>query len=65
MNKRRYMKKLLIQKFTGVVLLICCVLMMYVASTGVLMSDKDVTPVLLFAPLGLYLIFTKKIILEF
>lgn len=48
------------QKLAGVFFLLICVFIYYMAMTGVTVEDRDGTPILLFGPLGLYLLFTKK-----
>ena len=49
--KLNHFKRMLIQKTIALVLVACCV---------VLIVKDAATPVLLVAPLGLYLLFTKK-----
>ena len=48
------------QKLAGVFFLLVCVFVYYIAMTAVTVEDRDGTAILLFAPLGLYLLFTKK-----
>lgn len=48
------------QKLAGVFFLLVCVFVYYMAMIGVTVEDRDCTPILLFGPLGLYLLFTKK-----
>ncbi len=61
MNKMRKIKKWRIyQILIGIGLLILCRIIIAMAKTGLTVEDRDITPVLLFCPLGLYLIFTKK-----
>ena len=54
-------KKLFIQKLYGLALIAMSILLIYIASQGTTVEDKDTTAVLLTAPLGLYLLFTKTI----
>lgn len=63
MKKRACRKKLIMQKVMGLVLLLICGVVIMMASTGANPADKDVTPILLLGPLGLYLIFTKHIVI--
>lgn len=63
MKKRAYRKKLIMQKIMGLVLLMICGVVIMMASTGANSADKDVTPILILVPLGLYLVFTKRVII--
>lgn len=55
-------KKLFIQKLYGLALIAMSILLIYIAcSQGTTVEDKDATAVLLTAPLGLYLLFTKTV----
>lgn len=63
MKKRAYRKKLIMQKVMGLLLLLICGVVIMMASTGVNSADKDVTPILILVPLGLYLVFTKRVII--
>ena len=63
MKKRAYRKKLIMQKVMGLVLLLICGVVIMMASTGANFADKDVTPILILVPLGLYLVFTKHVII--
>lgn len=57
-------KKLIQQKAMGLALIALAVLLCYIASTGVSIEDRDITPVILFAPMGLWLLFTNKVHIE-
>lgn len=48
------------QKICGAVLLLLCICIIALAGQGVTVEERDITPVLLLGPLGLYLIFTKE-----
>lgn len=63
MKKRAYRKKLIMQKVMGLVLLLICGVVIMMATTGANPEDKDVTPILILVPLGLYLVFTKRVII--
>lgn len=56
-----YRRKFAIQKLYGLALIAMSAIMLYIASQGVTVEDRDATAVLLTAPLGLYLLFTRKI----
>lgn len=60
-RNQMYRRKLAIQKLYGLALIAMSVIMLYIASQGVTIEDRDATAVLLTAPLGLYLLFTRKI----
>ena len=44
----------------GIGLLIICGFIVQMARTGLTVEDRDITPVFLFGPMGLYLVFTRK-----
>lgn len=56
-------KKLRQQKLLGFLLLILCAIMVFITAHGETIADRDGTAVFLLAPLGLYMIFTKKVII--
>ena len=51
------------QRLMGLALLVICGFMLWLCSTGTTMEDRDGTAVVLLAPLALYMIFTKKIVI--
>ena len=63
-NERRiYRRKLTEQRLTGLALLILCVGMVWMCATGETTTDRDATAALLLAPLGLWILLTKKIVI--
>jgi len=60
MQTRKIRKWRIRQILMGVGLLTLCGIIIAMAKTGLTVEDRDITPVLLFCPLGLHLIFTKK-----
>lgn len=63
-NQRRlYRKKMIEQKLMGLGILACCALALWLCSTGATPEDRDATAVVLLAPLGLYMIFAKEIVI--
>ena len=60
-NERRYYRKKIIEQRLGV--LACCALVLRMCSTGVTVEDRDGTAVVLLAPLGLWLLFSKQILI--
>ena len=54
-------RQLLKQRLVGVGLLLICAVVILMALSGTTPADRDATPVLLIAPLGGYLIFTRHI----
>ena len=47
----------------GLGVLACCALLLWMCSTGVTVEDRDGTAVVLLAPLGLWLLFSKQILI--
>lgn len=56
-------RKLHQQKILGLVLIVISALVVCVAATGTTPEERDITAVLVTAPLGLYLMFTKNIVI--
>lgn len=56
-------RKLIEQKVMGILLLAVCVMNIIFACNGKTVEDKDCTPILLFAPMGFYLLFTKQVVI--
>lgn len=51
------------QKLMGLALLIICGFVLWLCSTGTTPEDQDATAVVLLAPLGLWMLFTKEIVI--
>lgn len=64
-SKVRRSRQLFIQKLVGVGLLLLSLLIVLAALSGTNDADRDATPILLLAPLGVFLVFTKRIYLIF
>lgn len=62
-ERRRYRRKILEQRIIGLVLLVCCVLALWLCSTGTTPQDQDATAVLLIVPIGFWMLFTKEIVI--
>lgn len=60
-NKRR---KLIKQRICGVILVALSVVVAIIASMALELRGSDAGAILILAPLGLYLIFTKHIVLN-
>lgn len=60
-NQRR--RKVVEQKLMGLALIAICALMVWFASTGITPEEKDCTAVLLIAPIGFYMLFSKQIVI--
>jgi len=56
-------RKLIEQRIMGLFLLAVCVMNIIFACNGKTMEDKDCTPILLFAPMGFYMLFTKDVVI--
>lgn len=57
------MSKMTKQRLLGLALVVICVLFVTLASQGSTPEERDVTPVALLLPLGIYAMMTKKYIL--
>ena len=53
--------KWLIQKAIGILFIAVSVVVIVMASSGKNVTECDITPVFIFAPLGLFFLFTKDI----
>lgn len=51
------------QRLMGIGLLLICALVLWLCSTGTTPEDQDATAVVLLAPLGLWMLFTKDIVI--
>lgn len=57
------MNKRIEQKLMGIGLLLICLFILWLCSTGTTPEDQDATAVVLLAPLGLWMLFTKNIVI--
>ena len=57
------MNKRIEQKLMGLALLVICAFVLWLCSTGTTPKDQDATAVVMLAPLALYMLFTKKIMI--
>lgn len=64
MDKRMRRRMMIRQKLMGLAILALCALLLWVCSTGVTPEDRDGTAVLILAPMGFYLIFSKDVVIE-
>jgi len=63
MTRMMYRRKKREQRLIGLGLLALCVLVLWICSTGTTLEDQDAGAVLLMAPMGLYMLFTKHIVI--
>lgn len=63
MSKRMRRRLMLKQKLYGLLMLALCGLVLWLCSTGMTPEDQDATAVLLIAPLGIWMIFSKHILI--
>ena len=63
MTRMMYRRKKREQCLIGLGLLALCVLVLWICSTGTTPEDQDAGAVLLMAPMGLYMLFTKHIVI--
>ena len=59
-ERRRLLRK---QKLMGLAMLAICAVMLALCCTGITPEDRDATGVVMLAPLALWLIFSKKILI--
>ena len=57
------MSKRFEQKLMAIGLLLVCAVVLWLCSTGTTPEDQDATAVVLLAPLGLWMLFTKNIVI--
>lgn len=57
------MSKRMEQKLMGLAMLIICAIVLWLCSTGTTPEDQDATAVVMLAPLALWLIFSKEIVI--
>ncbi len=57
------MSKRMEQKLMGLAVLVICCFVLWLCSTGTTPEDQDATAVVLLAPLGLWMLFTKEIVI--
>lgn len=62
-KRRLVISKRVEQKLLGFMILLVCAFMLWLCSTGTTLEDQDATAVVLLAPLGLWMLFTKKIVI--
>ncbi len=63
MTREMYRRKRREQRLMGLVLLILCGVILWVCSTGKTVEDQDAGAVFLLAPMGLYMLFTRDIVI--
>lgn len=59
-RKQEYRRKMIKQRLMGIGMLLFCVFIVVFALHGQTPEDRDVTPVLLIAPMGFCLLFSKE-----
>lgn len=57
------MSKRFEQKLMAIGLLLVCAVVLWLCSTGTTPEDQDATVVVLLTPLGLWMLFTKEIVI--
>lgn len=58
---RYYLKKIREQRFISLVLLVCCVWFVWSCFTGINVEDHDITAALILAPISIYGLFSKRL----
>lgn len=56
-------RKLHVQKFFGVVMVAICIVIVMMAFTAKVDADRDITAAVLLAPIGAYLLLTKRVVI--
>ena len=56
-------KKLFVQKAMGIALLVICAAMLALCAGAASPEEQDTTAVIMLAPLGLWMLFTRKIVI--
>lgn len=59
-QRRTYLKEFVGQKLMGLGLLACCILVLWMCSTGTTPEDQDATALFLLVPIALCMLFSKK-----
>ncbi len=63
MTRAKYTRKRRKQRICGIFLLLASVVLLVIASTGTTIENHDCTAIILFIPLGFYMLFTRKIVI--
>lgn len=62
-ERAMYRRKMIEQRLMGLGMLAICVFIVAMALTGTTIKDRDVTPVILLAPLSIWLLSTRKVVI--
>ena len=62
-ERKRYRKKMFEQRLLWLLMLACCGALLWLSSTGRTFEDRDCTAVVLFAPLGFWMLFSKRVLI--
>ena len=62
-NQNSRTRKMVLQKLYGLAMIAVCIMIMFIAYSGETVEGRDVTSVILFAPMGFYLLATKNIVI--
>lgn len=63
MTRSQYKRKILEQRFYGVIVILLCIATILLVRTGTNFEDRDCTVVLLALPIGIYALFTRKVVI--
>jgi len=58
-----FKRKMILQKLYGLAMIAMCIMIVFIAYNGDTVEGRDVTSVILFAPMGFYLLSTKNIVI--
>ena len=62
-NEKRYIKKIFEQRILAIVMLVICAVILLMAATASSPSGHDITPVILLAPVSIWMMFTKQLVI--
>lgn len=62
-EKQLYCRKIIEQRLLGLLLIALAALVVWFASTGIFIEDRDVTAAFLMAPMGVYMLFTRHLVI--
>lgn len=62
-SQNGHTRKMVLQKLYGFAMIAMCIMIVFIAYSGETVEGRDVTSVILFAPMGFYLLATKNIVI--
>ena len=62
-HSQGHTRKMVLQKLYGLAMIAMCIMIVFIAYSGETVEGRDVTSVILFAPMGFYLLATKNVVI--